>query len=277
MNRFTEFRNGYGRRKTVADLFQWLRWIHIAAGSVALIVFWIPAFAPKGGRTHVRAGWVYVIGMSIVVVTAFSMSGLAFGFPLDVRHFQRPMSPEEQASFIHSQHIFAAFLGYLAALTLMFGWQGVWVMRTKKNPEEMRKPFTIGLYAAVFLGGIAIFVIGLREHAGPLMGLGPVGPFATSGSLPYVLQGPRTRMHWWYEHIGGMLGTAIAGYTAFLVFGGARLFRSMLHGQMYTIFWVLPTIIGVPTIYITVGYYRRKFKENRPGTTPAAPRASATA
>jgi uncharacterized membrane protein YsdA (DUF1294 family) len=249
----------------VADLFQWLRWIHIAAGSVALMLFWIPAIAPKGGRTHVRAGWAYVIGMSIVVVTAFSMSGLAFGFPLEVRHFQHPIPLEEQASFIHSARISAAFLGYLAALTLMFGWRGVWAALTKRNPQEMRKPFTIGLYAAVFLGGIAIFLLGLREHEGPLMGLGPVGPFATWGSLKYALHGPKSRMHWWYEHIGGMLGTAIAGYTAFLVFGGSRMFSSVLHGQMYTILWVLPTILGVPAIYITTRYFRRKFNENGPG------------
>jgi hypothetical protein len=55
----------------MASLFQSLRWVHIAAGSIALILFWIPAIAPKGGRTHIRAGWFYVVCMSVVVVTAF--------------------------------------------------------------------------------------------------------------------------------------------------------------------------------------------------------------
>jgi hypothetical protein len=69
----------------MASLFQSLRWIHIAAGSIALILFWIPAIARKGGRTHIRAGWFYVACMSVVVVTALGMSGLAFTMPVAVR------------------------------------------------------------------------------------------------------------------------------------------------------------------------------------------------
>jgi len=37
----------------MANLFQWLRWVHIAAGSIALLLFWIPAIARKGSRTHI--------------------------------------------------------------------------------------------------------------------------------------------------------------------------------------------------------------------------------
>jgi hypothetical protein len=79
----------------MASLFQSLRWVHIAAGSIALILFWIPAIARKGGRTHIRAGWIYVVCMSIVVVTAFAMSGLAFTVPLAIRRIARPLSPAE--------------------------------------------------------------------------------------------------------------------------------------------------------------------------------------
>jgi hypothetical protein len=68
-------------------------------------------------------------------------------------------------------------------------------------------------------------------------------------------------MHWWYEHLGSMIGTGIAGYTAFLVFGAARLLPSVARSQLYTLFWVLPTLIGVPAIFMTVAYYQRKFNE----------------
>ena len=79
-------------------------------------------------------------------------------------------------------------------------------------------------------------------------------------------------MHWWYEHLGSMVGTGIAGYTAFLVFGGSRLFPSVARSQMYTLFWVLPSIIGVPAIFATVGYYRRKFHETgRSSAASSAP------
>ena len=87
----------------MANLFQWLRWLHVAAGGLALILFWIPAIAPKGGRTHIRAGWFYAACMSVVVVTALAMSGLAFTIPLAVRQIARPFSPAELSDFLRAQ------------------------------------------------------------------------------------------------------------------------------------------------------------------------------
>ena len=243
----------------MASLFQSLRWVHIAAGSVALILFWIPAIAPKGGRTHIRAGWVYVACMSVVVVTAFAMSGLAFTIPLAVRQIARPLSPAELSSFLQEQRVFATFLAYLAGITLASGWQGIWAAETKRDPKAMRTPFSLALNVVVLLAGLTVLVLGIKHRSGPLIGLSPIGPFIGAGNLRYLLRGPQSRMHWWYEHLGSMIGTGIAGYTAFLVFGGSRLFPSFARSQLYTIFWILPSLIGVPVIFMTVAYYQRKF------------------
>jgi hypothetical protein len=253
----------------MANLFQWLRWVHITAGSFALILFWIPAIARKGGRTHIRAGWFYVACMSVVVVTAFAMSGLAFTIPLAIRRIARPLSPAELSEFLRAQRVFAAFLAYLAGVTLAAGWQGIWAAETKREPKAMRTPFSLALNAAVFLGGLAVLVLGIKYRSGPLIALSPIGPFIGAGNLRYLLRGPESRMQWMYEHLGSMIGTGIAGYTAFLVFGGTRLFPSMARSQLYTVFWVLPTLIGVPVIFMTVAYYQRKFNETRraPGTS----------
>jgi hypothetical protein len=245
----------------MASLFQSLRWAHIAAGSIALIVFWIPAIARKGGRTHIRAGWVYVVCMSVVVVTAFAMSGLAFAVPLSVRQITRSLSPAELADFLRGQRVAATFLAYLAGVTLAAGWQGIWAIETKREPKSMRTPFSLALNVAIILGGLTVLILGIKYRSGPLIGLSPIGPFIGAGNLRYLLCGPQTRMHWWYEHLGSMIGTGIAGYTAFLVFGGSRLFPSVSRGQLYTLFWILPTFIGVPAIYMTVVYYQRKFHE----------------
>jgi hypothetical protein len=245
----------------MASLFQSLRWAHIAAGSIALIVFWIPAIARKGGRTHIRAGWVYVVCMSVVVVTAFAMSGLAFSVPLAVRQITRSFSPAELADFLRRQRVFATFLAYLAGVTLAAGWQGIWAIETKREPKTMRTMFSLALNVAVILSGLTVFFLGVKYRSGPLLGLSPIGPLIGAGNLRYLLRGPQTRMHWWYEHLGSMIGTGIAGYTAFLVFGGSRLFPSVSRSQLYTLFWVLPTLIGVPVIYMAVAYYKRKFHE----------------
>ena len=245
----------------MSNLFQSLRWAHIAAGSIALMLFWIPAIAPKGGKLHIRAGWFYVVCMSVVVLTAFTMSGLAFTIPLAIRRVARPLSPTELADFFRNQRIFATFLAYLAGVTLASGWQGIWATETKREPKTMRTPFSLALNVAIILGGLTVLTLGIRYHSGPLIGLSPIGPLIGAGNLRYLINGPQTRMHWWYEHLGSMIGTGIAGYTAFLVFGGARLSPLVAQSQLYTIFWVLPTLMGVPAIFATIAYYRRKFHE----------------
>jgi hypothetical protein len=253
----------------MANLFQSLQWMHVAAGSLALILFWIPAIAPKGGRTHIRAGWFYVACMSVVVVTALATSGLVFALPLAVRRIAQPLSPAALSNFVRGQRIFATFLAYLAGLTLAAGWQGIWAVETKREPKAMRTPFSLALNVIVLLGGLTVFVLGIKYRSGPLIALSPIGPFVAAGNLRYLLRGPQSRMHWWYEHLSSMIATAIAGYTAFLVFGAARLLPSVARSQLYTIFWVLPALIGVPVIFRTVAYYQRKFHE-----TGGAPRVS---
>jgi hypothetical protein len=246
----------------VASVFQSLRWVHIAAGSIALILFWIPAIAAKGGKTHIRAGWFYVVCMSVVVVTALAMSGLAFTIPLAIRQISRPLSPAELSDFLRSQRVFAAFLAYLAGITLASGWQGIWAIETKREPKAMRTPFSLALNVAVIVGGLTVLVLGIMYRSGPLIGLSPIGPLIGVGNLRYLLRGPQSRMHWWYEHLGSMIGTGIAGYTAFLVFGGSRLFPSFARSQLYTVFWVLPSVVGVFAIFVTIAYYQRKFHES---------------
>jgi len=244
------------------ELFQSLRWTHVAFGSIALILFWIPVAASKGGRLHVRVGWTYAVCMSVVVFTAFIMSGLAFAFPLGVRHITRTLSPEETAQFIRSSRDSAYFLFYLAGLTLAAGSQGIGVLRTRRDPKSLRNPFTYALNIGLVLFAAGSLSLGIVEHASVLVGMSSVGFLVGGGNLAYLLRAPQTKMHWWYEHLGSMITTAIAGYTAFIVFGGARLFPALARTQFYVVLWLLPAAIGVPAITFTVAYYKKKFHEN---------------
>lgn len=245
----------------MVELFRDLRWIHIAAGTVALIVFWIPISLSKGGRGHIRAGWVYVASMAVIVVTAFLMSGLSFAAPLSVRTFTHALSAEEAASVVHTSRLFAIFLAYLAAVTLAAGWQGVWVLRTRNSPKSFRTPFNVALNALVVLFAVGVLTMGLMLRYAPFIALSPVGLIVSGGNLSYLLRGPQSRMHWWYEHLSSMIATGIAGYTAFIVFGGSRLFPGVSSSPYYAIFWILPTMIGSPAIALTVRHYKKKFQE----------------
>jgi hypothetical protein len=244
------------------ELFQGLRWTHVAFGSIALLVFWIPVAAGKGGRLHVRVGWAYVACMSVVVLTAFVMSGLAFEFPLRVRHFSRALSAAETAQFVRTSRDFGFFLAYLAGVTLAAGWQGIGVLRTRRDPKSLRNPFNFGLNIAVALAALGSLVLGIIERNSVLVGMSSVGFLVGGGNLAYLRREQKTKMHWWYEHLSSMITTAIAGYTAFLVFGGARLLPALAQTQFYVVMWLLPTVIGVPAIIFTVAYYKRKFHED---------------
>jgi hypothetical protein len=246
------------------ELFQSIRWTHIAFGSLALALFWIPVAARKGGRLHVRVGWAYVVCMSVVVLTAFTMSGLAFAFPLGVRHIVRAMTPEQTARFIRASRELAFFLAYLGGVTLAAGWQGISVLRTRKNPRSLRNPFTYGLNILLVLAAIGSLTLGFLEGRTVFVAMSSVGFLVGGGNLAYLLRAPQSKMHWWYEHLSSMIATAIAGYTAFIVFGGSHLVPALARTQLYVVFWLLPTVIGVPAITFTVAYYKRKFHEDGP-------------
>ena len=53
-----------------------LLFIHILAGSIALLTAVIPVATKKGGTNHVRAGRVYALAMTVVFVTALPLAVL---------------------------------------------------------------------------------------------------------------------------------------------------------------------------------------------------------
>jgi hypothetical protein len=246
----------------MAEIFKDFRWIHIAFGSVALLAFWIPAIAPKGGRLHVRVGWLYVACMSVVVLTAFTMSGMAFTAPLSIRNFSQPLSSEQATGFIRRSRELAFFLAYLGGVTLAAGWQGIRVLRTRRDPKSLRGPFTFAMNVAVIAAAIGVLAFGITERTWAFMGMSSVGMIVGGGNLSYLRKGPQSKMHWWYEHLASMIATGIAGYTAFLVFGGSRMFPALARTQFFALVWILPTLIGVPVIFTAVAIYKRKFHED---------------
>ncbi len=122
------------------ELHQALRWIHIAGGAVGILAFWVPAFAAKGGRTHVRAGWVYVWGMGVAVSTALVLSVLLLAAPLAGLRPGTSLDASETARYIFNRRILGAFLGYLAIATFALGWHGLAALRAKRNPAARLAP-----------------------------------------------------------------------------------------------------------------------------------------
>jgi hypothetical protein len=214
--------------------------LHIAAGSVALASMFIPMVARKGGTVHRRAGWVFVVAMATVSVTALLLSGARVLFD------PRPEARE-----------FGLFLFFVAILTGSAVSAGVRVLRFKQRTTPHVHWWDTGLPALLTLASVGMAVYGLRRGDILLMTFSVNGLATGVGGVLYWLRPPASRMHWWFQHMGSMLGGCIAAVTAFAVVSGDNLGVGGLAA------WCGPSVVGTLVIAVWTTYYKRKFEGAR--------------
>lgn len=222
-------------------LFSLIKYAHIIAGFAALLVFWIPVVTKKGGKAHLRVGWIYVAAMGVVAVSALYM-GIW-------RIFFDPQRTADSTAF-------AWFLIFISILSSATAWHGLRVLRYKKRVSAHRQFADLFVSGLLLFSGIAISAYGFTIDF-PLLGWFPlIGIVLGATQLLYWLRPPKERMHWWFEHLGGMLGCCVATVTAFTVFGAPRLLEI---DSVSVLLWFMPAIIMVPLIIGFSIYYRKKF------------------
>lgn len=228
-------------------LFHWARMLHIASGFAALLVFWLPLVAKKGGQLHRRVGWFYVWAMAMVSVTAFFMGIYRLTWNPGPGHAAIP---------------FAWFLLFIAILSSATAWYGIRVLRFKRRTKAHRQLADL-FFPVVLLGsGIGMSTYGWAISF-PLLQYFPLlGLFLGGSQLLYWLRAPKLNSHFIVEHIVGMMSCCIATVTAFTVFGAPRL----LNVESVSLFvWFAPTLILVPLLIGFASQYRRKM--DRPKKT----------
>jgi len=205
-----------------------LRWLHIAAGTVALFVAPGAMLTVKGGLAHRRWGKVYFWAMALVAASAVVLG------------LWRP-------------NIFLTLLALFSFYMAFSGYRSLF----RKRPAQGRGPRGID-WAAAFVtvaASVALVVLGL-VRPGPV-GIVPV----VFGALGIVLAGldvlkfvrpPEDRHAWWFAHMTGMLGSYIATVSAFSVVNFTFL--------PTTVRWLWPTVIGTPLITLWVIYYKTSFR-----------------
>lgn len=199
---------------------------HIAAGTISLLIFWIPVFTKKGGKLHNKAGIFYTYTMWIVVVTAALLSII---------------------NLVQGDHITAAFLGFLTVLTGHPLWYAVSILNHKKDiPISLIRLRKLLLATLVFGGaGLVIWSIILKVKGASILLLifGILG--MTQAPLLFRSdEKAQSEGNWIAAHINGMITTGIAAYTAFFAFGGSAFFGGIFSGSLVAIPWILPSIIG---------------------------------
>jgi uncharacterized membrane protein len=213
--------------------------IHVVAGAVALLVFWIPLVAKKGGRLHRRIGWVYVGAAATIAVTGVVVCGRLITDPNPLRH---------------RAGIFLLYVGVLAAASALFG---VRALRTKRRDGASRALADLVPPVLLVLGGVGLAAFGI-EQAMPLYLLfAALGLVQGVARLRFWLTPPVTTNGWFIAHMSGMGTSCITTVTAFSVVNAHRLGMRTFD----LVVWVVPALAGGIALGLATRKYRRRFAE----------------
>src|ERR1700733_12235362 len=206
--------------------------IHIAAGATAFLMAPVALATGKGGKTHRRWGNVYLWSMGIVAATAVPM---AFFFPV-------------------------RFLALVAVFSFYFAFSGYRVLRLKElSRGGSAQPIDWIAGAVTFATSALLASLSWFRPASievlPVVGVvfGFIGMRGSAGQLLSFVRKPKEKMFWWYTHLGNMIASYIAAWSAFSVVTLTR----VIGNHWYV--WLWPTMLGVPAIAMTIAYYKRKF------------------
>ncbi len=213
--------------------------IHITAGASSFLMAPVALATAKGGKQHKRWGKVYLWSMGFVAITAVPM---AFFFPV-------------------------RFLALVAVFSFYFAFSGYRVLRLKELARDgSAEPVdwiagVVTFCASALLGWLSWFHPHSIEVL-PLVGVafGFIGMTGSAKQMVSFVSKPKEKMFWWYTHLGNMIASYIAAWSAFSVVT----LGPMLGNHWYV--WLWPTMLGVPAITVITAYYRWKFapKGKRP-------------
>lgn len=182
-------------------VYKFLLLVHGLSGLVALITFWMAAFAKKGSPLHVRVGKIYLLSMLGIVITALPMAAIIAG---------------------QGKPGVAVFLAYLVVITASSMWVGRRAIRSKRDQTAFRGRAYVAVAVLNLVASAATFIVGLQMSDVLLMGFSVVG--AHNGIAMLIRRfRPMAMTRWWMkEHIAAMLGCGVATHIAFLAIGMNR-------------------------------------------------------
>jgi len=213
---------------------------HISAGFASIVIFWLPMFSKKGSDFHIKTGKWYVRAMWVVVITAALLS---------------------IKNVMIKNYDSAIFLGFLSLITSGPLWYGIEILKLKKGRSDSYKRRFFIFHLTVFVSAIAMIIYGLNIESGARILMFIFGGLGMT-SIPDVyryLRNKESNRTWIQDHLIGMITTGVAAYTAFLVFGGQRIFAHLFTGNLVIILWTAPGVLGTFANF----YYARKFGKKK--------------
>lgn len=213
--------------------------IHTISGFLALACGAVAITSKKGKRVHVNGGRIYFWSMILVAATALYLSVVnvipflfliaVFSFYLTwtgykAIHWKNRSLPKAIFWFDAIVSHVVALLGILMIVLSILTWLDIHFNEVISSLRIVLLVFGIG---ALIFAGEDLILLYRKNHSSKFL--------------------------WIYTHIGRMLGSYIATFTAFLVVN-AQFFSSPL------IAWLGPTVIGTPLIFYWIRRYRKKLE-----------------
>lgn len=226
------------------SLYQSLLFVHGLCGLVALVAFWIAAFARKGSPLHLRVGKVYMLAMIGIVVTALPMAAIIAG---------------------RGKPGIATFLVYLVVITATGMWLGWRAVKRKRDQSAFRDRAYLVVASLNLLSSAVVFAIGLGMSQALLMGFSAVGAITGVQMLMRRAKPPMSARWWLKEHFGAMIGCGVATHIAFLAIGLDRLVRAVgiePPSWYHLIAWFLPLALSV---FVGIRLDRKYMSQQRAG------------
>jgi hypothetical protein len=206
--------------------------VHITAGASSFLLAPVALATAKGGKQHKRWGMVYLWSMGVVAATALPMA------------LYRPV----------------LFLALVAVFSFYLAFSGYRVLRLKELARGgSAAPIdwiaaVICFAASACLAGFGAFrPVWVQRMGIVAIVFGFIGMRASVAEMWKFIRKPTEKMFWWYTHLGNMIGSYIAAWTAFSVVTLPLVFGNHIW------LWLWPTAVGVPAIALTTAYYKRKF------------------
>lgn len=228
--------------------------LHILAGSLGLVSFWIPVLARKGSPLHRQWGRIFTWTMMTTGVAAIGVSVSTLLDPLATH--------PHLADAAWTRGIFGWMMLGLAVLTLNLAWYGRSVLQHRNAHEHNLEWRNLALQALLFIAAVNCAIQAWRIGQPVMLGMPAIGLATVASNLQFMLRREPGRLDWLKEHIKALVGAGISVYTAFFAFGAVRTVPTL---ALHPALWSIPLIVGLVLI---IHHQRKVGRSHSPHPAP---------